>query len=100
MQYVRDVISFSCVGYTLNFVFRIFDNQKSDFELEGSTMCLSQLDQITVRTFCIYCCEHKIRRSDALRVFVTSILSLISLRIFVCLLFPLLFLCFCFLCSA
>lgn len=53
---------------------------------------LSQLDQVTVLGyFCIYCCLHKIRRSDAFRVFVKSILSLLSFRIFVCLLFTLFF---------
>lgn len=37
-------------------------------------MCPSQLDQITVfGYFCIYCCLHKIRRSDALEAFVKSI---------------------------
>lgn len=36
MQDIRDLISFSCVGYTLCFVFRIFNNQRSDTELESS----------------------------------------------------------------
>lgn len=63
-------------------------------------MCLSQLGQITVLgCFCIYCCLRKIRL-DALGAFVKSILSLLSLRIFVCLLFSLWLPCFCFLYSA
>lgn len=55
-------------------------------------MCPSQLDQITVfGYFCIYCCLHKIRRSDALEAFVKSIYPYFLRGFFVCLLFFLAF---------
>lgn len=64
------------------------------------TMCLSQLDQITVLgCFCIDCYLHETKRSDSLRVSVKSTLSLVFGGFSVCLLFPLLFFCFCLLCT-
>lgn len=54
-------------------------------------MCPSQLDQITMfGYFCIYCCLHKIRRSDFFKAFVKSIYPYFLRGFFVCLLFSLL----------